>query len=695
MHSALLWFGAAAVVPIIIHLLARRRAQTVRFAAVRFIRRSGRSGVRKTNVKHLILMLLRMALVLLMVLIVARPVVRREASGATPAAGAARSIVLIVDDSLSMNYRARGSSWFEAARNKALQALGAIDGRASVAFLTTSRPQGTLSRRHEAIRGRLKGVRATLEAHPCWAALQTAAELLRGTGDAAGEIVLYTDMTRSAWHGLERRRLELGEGVRLHVVDVSEGDAANLAVSDIRHVGEPAVEGAVLTLEAEMMSVGEDAEALCEFEFDGELVDRQGVQLAAGGRQTATFRTPLVRGGHHWGRVSLLDSDALPFDDGRTFTLEAAGPLSVLCVADDAAEGADSSAYFFRSALRPWSDPQRGMFRLEGAAAAQLADLSLADYDLVVLVDTAGLEQKSWQRLSAFVSGGGGLLVFCGANSEPDGFSAPAARELLPALPGPVVAAENGEVLRLRVLQREHPLAKGFADAGIDLGRAHFRHCRELTVAPEGLALLSFGPGLPALVLKEGGGKVAVFASGADGRWGNFPKLPDFPPFCHELAFYLKGDPGGRLKAFSVGESVPIRFATSQWPTRVTVLPPAEQAPREIMPGATPGQRVFWDTDRPGYYSVAFEQKDEQWQSGFAVNVAAVESDLNKVPAEDVRSAIEAAEVTFAGDVPSAGGLGDGHRRIELTPYLALLAIVACFVESFLSNRFHRARGSE
>ena len=122
--------------------------------------------------------------------------------------------------------------------------------------------------------------------------------MLRGAGDAAGQIVLFTDMTRSAWQGLERRRLELGEGVRLYVVDVSEGGAANLAVSDIRHVGEPAVEGAVLTVEAEMMSTGAEAEALCQFEFDGEMVGRQSVQLAAGGRQTATFRAPLVSGGH-------------------------------------------------------------------------------------------------------------------------------------------------------------------------------------------------------------------------------------------------------------------------------------------------------------------------------------------------------------------------------------------------------------
>ena len=115
------------------------------------------------------------------------------------------------------------------------------------------------------------------------------------------------------------------------------------------------------------------------------------------------------------------------------------------------------------------------------------------------------------------------------------------------------------------------------------------------------------------------------------------------------------------------------------------------------MPGTTAGRRVFWKTGLPGYYEVRFSQKDRTWRGGFAVNTAAIESDLRSVAAEDVEKAIKARSVAVfsAPDLWSSrspGGIfAAGPQGREMAPFLALLALAACAAELLLANRFYRS----
>ncbi len=59
MHPALLALTAAAAVPILIHLLSRRRPVVVRFAAVRFVLAGRRRTFRRVQFRYLLLLLLR------------------------------------------------------------------------------------------------------------------------------------------------------------------------------------------------------------------------------------------------------------------------------------------------------------------------------------------------------------------------------------------------------------------------------------------------------------------------------------------------------------------------------------------------------------------------------------------------------------------------------------------------------------
>ena len=103
----MLWTLPLVAVPIIIHLLKRRRQQRVDFGAMEFLRRALRRTRRRVLLEDILLLILRTAAVLLLILALARP--STEALP-LPGARAQRSEVVVLDASLSMQHLDGGLS---------------------------------------------------------------------------------------------------------------------------------------------------------------------------------------------------------------------------------------------------------------------------------------------------------------------------------------------------------------------------------------------------------------------------------------------------------------------------------------------------------------------------------------------------------------------------------------------------------
>jgi len=76
---------AAAAVPVLIHLLSRRRVPELPFSSLRFLRRSDRRSMRRVSLRRLLLLALRTVAIALVVLAFARPVVEGRLAALIPA----------------------------------------------------------------------------------------------------------------------------------------------------------------------------------------------------------------------------------------------------------------------------------------------------------------------------------------------------------------------------------------------------------------------------------------------------------------------------------------------------------------------------------------------------------------------------------------------------------------------------------
>ena len=124
LHPAFLWALPLAAVPIIIHLLNRRRFQRVDFAAIEFLRRAIKRTRRRLLLEDLLLLLFRTLAVIALILGLARPSTELpELLAQRPPRGK----VVVLDTSLSMSHRSGGTSAFDRGLSETRSQLAQLD----------------------------------------------------------------------------------------------------------------------------------------------------------------------------------------------------------------------------------------------------------------------------------------------------------------------------------------------------------------------------------------------------------------------------------------------------------------------------------------------------------------------------------------------------------------------------------------
>src|ERR1700691_2497316 len=100
------WFlgGMAAIgLPIYLHLLRRYKADPRPFSSLMFFERRTQSSIRHRRLRHLLLLSLRIAMLILLALAFANPFINRLAASV----GGNKLVLLVIDNSFSMRAGSR------------------------------------------------------------------------------------------------------------------------------------------------------------------------------------------------------------------------------------------------------------------------------------------------------------------------------------------------------------------------------------------------------------------------------------------------------------------------------------------------------------------------------------------------------------------------------------------------------------
>ena len=711
-NPAILIGLAAAGVPVLIHLIHRQRALVHPFAAIDLVLRTQKRLATRLKLHQLLLLLLRVLVVGCIVFALARPFY-----AAKP--GAMRehqptSTVFVIDSSLSMQYRHKGRSLFEAAQAAARSAVEAMSPRDNAAILLTGefsqqptgRPEApmalTFGRR--SLLDRLLSLRPGFGSVRPQAALLAACDLLAASKLPRKNLAFCHDFTRSAWLDNEmatlRGRLESVEA-SLTLINVRPAESLpNAAVLAVEATRQPGAGGRSFRVSARVTAA--ERSTRCHVDVDGTRVAQGFVQPSPSGPVHKVFDLSLggtasgaAGSGTSLGRVQ-LPQDALAGDDVRHFLLRSEPSIRVLLV--DGAPGTaahESETFYLERALAPSRDVE-SIVRVQVLPAVALGGQALDGFDVVALCNVGQWPAAIASSLSRYVGNGGHVLVTVGDQVAVEEVNR-AWGSMLPCALRPAKTFDE-EPLRLATEGVTHPVAAAvLTDKKSDAARAKFSRIvvPDSQLAEHVEVVLHYSNGLPALLLRRHGrGGVALFTSTVDRAWTDLPIRTVFVPLAQELMRYLAGrwDRESRGESL-VGEPRPLRLPSHV--ARASVVGPDGVAEElALQDGPWYKTVVAARTPVPGHYAVKSVGPGQALSKGevvdsFVVNVDARESDLRPLKPEFLEKHLGSDRVAWVDARPSAGGAGSlaAARRSDLSFGFLMAALVALMVEAIVAIR--------
>ncbi len=664
---AVLFALVAASVPLIIHLLLRRRARVVPLDSLMVLVLSEGVAAVRLRWAHRALIALRMLLIALIVVAFARPYVLRPVEPGL-AAEQPISLGLVLDNSLSMRATWGGETSWRRAQKRARRILEGLPPESEVFVALAGRP-ATL---HPAggpgwdagFAARfVSRLDASQRSTDLAEAVRLASEAVRRSPHRDKRVVIVSDFADPTIPDLEGgsravewvyasvgpegplRNATLASAAAFPAPDVSPGHV-RVQVS-LRNDGPEAIEPLVtvrLGLHTAARKLACESGATCEQEF-----------------------LLLADPGVLWGEVRLPPDD-LNDDNVRFFALEARDRNAVLLVNGAPRRRQDlDEAFFLERALRLRAADHPG-FSVQTLAPAQVSALHLSTAVVVALLNVAELPEAAVEALSKFVEGGGGLLVTAGDNATGGAWQT----ALGGLLPGRVRDAVDLGDARARWMDPDHPLAvpgKGILSARVN----------QVAVLEPGWprktkVLAEVAGGLPLLVERVvGRGVVLVWLATVDRDWTDFPLRPGFPPFMRAVFAYLSRASGSQARtSLLVGETRVVEVGERP----VTVVPPGGREVRLEQTGE------FCATETPGAYRVEETEKGEtRVREVFVVNVDPEEGVFSRAkPPVAARGEQEQG----AGGSRSPTDQGSPVRKVPLTTYLVGLLLVLLLVEGWL-----------
>jgi hypothetical protein len=685
----------AASLPVLIHLLNRRKLKRIRFPAVRFILLSQKRISRSYRLRHWLLLALRTLAVVCLALLLANPIFQTGAglfAGAGPV-----DLVVLLDNSLSMTWSGDGDGFKQAKEAARLLISGLNDGDRAALIPTSfsGKEPFRLKGQKEILLKELDAVEIADGTANFAAALAKAYELL-GEPAAQKEIRLITDMGLTGWDQFSLSSLkQVDPSIPLKTLRVvSKQTLLNATVKEVRLAGQSVGANLPLQIDATVANFGdgEIKELLVQLSIDGQNKEQKLTTVPPRGEATVSFQTRMAAPGAHFGQVT-LKKEGLAGNPAANFALDAQDKLRILVVDGDPQTSlAQSETFFLSRALNPVGEKDSSLFLPTVIVADGLATASLDSYQAVILCNVASLPDAWLAKLQSFVQQGGGLLIFAGDRVQAESYNrlAHSAPPLLPAeLRERKLGAESsGE--KIEKIDLAHPALQGFSDAILSESMKSARvwgYTRSASAG--GAVLVVLANGDPLLMERRvGAGRVMFMATSADRDWTDLPVKTAYLPFVQALTSYLAGGKRGSLDAgIPVGAAKEISLPPAYVGRSLRVIKPNKQDAEVFLSGEKERAAAqFQDNDRAGIYRLALPagaDKEAGVAQIYAVNPPFLESRLDEISARELAAKLKPIPV----EVIPVEALQQGGKRMDLALPLLALLIVTLLVEGWLAQR--------
>lgn len=650
----LLW-AAAAAIPIVIHLLTRRRQVTVTWAAMQLLLQVVEKESKRVRLEQILILALRILILLTLALALARPFF---ADGQTANELLSQSkpklTILGIDTSYSMGYRTDGPTRFEEAINRAIAIVEAGSQGDAYAIVELSElgraiiRQPTFDQRSAV--AELRKLRLPDTGCDLIGSLQAVLDIVDEAVQSTSlpkdiTTVLLSDLGNDSWETMlsasgSASLRRLSQVCELEVISVAAKPTRNVAITELIPSAQTAIvnDSIDFTVQITNYQATDVLQLPVQFAVDGNTVSSKYIDIPSRGTNAVHFSYSPTSSGYQVLSASIPE-DELVADNTRWFSLETRERTRALFVEDRS-----GAARLLRVAFAPLDSSSDA--RSQTIPSAELLSTDLSRWDIVFLVDLANLDPNSFARLARYVQAGGRLVVALGPESSPQTWNRLRAGNDL--LGFDLANVSDFESWDIDPTNYESPVLApfaGFPDAGL-LTTPIFRYWRIDNASASLISDVLLTTGEPMIVRNQfGSGWVASLLSKPDSgiparnqvdpSWNAMAAWPSFVPLIQQLGQTLMDSESSQYNLLA-GQMLQGQSLGAPGTTSINVVRPDGTESSILLDSAADLPALPWqytDTRKAGIYSV---QQETGRSRPYCVNVNPRESSLEAIELTDL-----------------------------------------------------------
>lgn len=501
-HPLFLLALLSLIVLTLLHLLKRKKLDTIPFSSIQFILRSHKRLSRKLRLKQILLYIIRTLIIIVIILLIANTFRIKESPGLKQGDHGNRLIVL--DNRYQMNLKQGKLSDFERGKNE-IRAFFQQAGKSDALFVNNQAVRITSPDQLEQLLEQIKPV------------IHTNQSTLHSLRQNREKIKQYTPVIVTNYPiNISSGKIALIPHQKINNNTIESITLKRITATQYQATAS-IYSGSTQTGQTDLTLFQEKA-----------IKSSQKIILKPGEHQNAVFYFSVKKNGVY--RLKLKDDD-LQTDNEIYFTLNPEKPINILIVNGDPSPipHRDESFYFL-NALK--SDPLYYNWKITHTTRVQASNLS--QYGVVTFLNYNFSRLYERKKIDQFLAKGGSILITTGNQTPITGFNTFWNNTL--KLRNKKVMKQQSRYKYITGINRNYPPFKSLSVLLDEMMHYPIFQYYNIVTGQKITPLLSLNDGTPILVeKKKGAGKIILYLSSIDREWNDFPLSTQFPPVIISL----------------------------------------------------------------------------------------------------------------------------------------------------------------
>jgi hypothetical protein len=633
LNPAVLFGLLAASIPIVIHLLNRRKLKKVEFSTLAFLKEIQKNKIRKVKIKQFLLLALRVLIIVFIVGAFARPTLKSVSLGGV-ASAAKTSAVFILDNTYSMSVVNNNGSYFNQAKgilNTLVDQLQEGDDASIILVSDFSKNAQDLSSnlnnlKSEVSKGQIGYYSGTINE-----AMVKAAKLLEKSKNFNKEIYIISDLQKDRLFdngSLSDLGEDLNKNVRIYYVNFPQSKSYNIGIQKISLNTQIFEESKPVSFNVTVKNYSDKTanNVVISLFINNKRSAQQSVNLQPGESQMITMESIVKAYGFINVSAELEDDDILQ-DNKRFINLYIPEEIPIAIFSDN-----PDDSRFIQLALG--ANPDSSLY-IVNKNINRLSSANLSQYSLVILVGASN--SIPVDNLKSYLRQGKGLFIIPGSNTALNDFQSLCKSLSLPE-PSAKINSSNNEqnYYTFDKVDLNHPIFQDlFLKDKNKIESPNIYQYFKIDTKGEGRNIISLTDGSAFLSEYDiNKGKIFLLASAPVLNWSNFPVKSIFVPLINKSAAYLSSKDISNDQ-YLTGSSININISNVSVPQIKITKPDRSEEYFNIENNNGYQFFNYENTNQVGNYLV---YSGKNLINDFSVNFDPRESNVEKASGQDLKN---------------------------------------------------------